>query len=453
MAGARAAATDAAQRFCSQCGARLPGSARFCPGCGVAVGATAATARSWREQTPGLVVLAFFLTAGLAIWITVLQPGAQTPTAPRGGGGGGTGAAAGALPDGANLPPNHPPMQLPDEARKFIDSLVARAQAAPNDADAWRTLGQVQARASEIDPSFAPKAVESFRHVLTIAPDDPDAVRGIGNLYYDQQDYSHAAEQYEKYLAAKPDDPSVRTDLATTYLYEGQVDRAIESYNSVIAAHPDFLQAHFNLGLAFEAKGERQQALASLAKARSLADDDQTRARIDRVTTQLQAGGVSVPGAGGAVQGVGGAAGAPGGAGTGAQNAPSGGPQGLRPAAGAAPGGERPAAGAPQVAAGGAGAMGGAAGATFQSAVENALRGHQILGPKISAIEWPSPTAARVSLSDFPMDSMPDFARNLFRGRLETILDDAKTAHHVTDETSIELVDAATGKTMERVTH
>lgn len=56
-------------------------------------------------------------------------------------------------------------------------------------------------------------------------------------------------------------------------------------------------------------------------------------------------------------------------------------------------------------------------------------------------------------MNDFPMDAMPEFARNLFRARLETILDDAKTAHKVSDETSIELVDAASAKSMERVTH
>jgi hypothetical protein len=51
------------------------------------------------------------------------------------------------------------------------------------------------------------------------------------------------------------------------------------------------------------------------------------------------------------------------------------------------------------------------------------------------------------------MQAMPDFARNLFRARLETILDDAKTKHGVTAECAIELVDAASGAAMETVTH
>jgi hypothetical protein len=94
-----------------------------------------------------------------------------------------------------------------------------------------------------------------------------------------------------------------------------------------------------------------------------------------------------------------------------------------------------------------------AKGATFKETVENGLRAHSILGPRISDIAWPTATTARVSVKGFPMDAMPEFARNLFRARLETVLDDAKTAHSVSDETAIELVDAESGKTMERVTH
>jgi len=48
---------------------------------------------------------------------------------------------------------------------------------------------------------------------------------------------------------------------------------------------------------------------------------------------------------------------------------------------------------------------------------------------------------------------MPEFARNLFHARLETILDDAKTRFPTGAETSIDLVDASSDQTMEHVTH
>ena len=70
-----------------------------------------------------------------------------------------------------------------------------------------------------------------------------------------------------------------------------------------------------------------------------------------------------------------------------------------------------------------------------------------------SAIEWPTATTARVKLAGFPLDQMPEFARNLFRARLETILDDAKTKFGTKEETAIDLVDADKGTTMEHITH
>jgi len=53
------------------------------------------------------------------------------------------------------------------------------------------------------------------------------------------------------------------------------------------------------------------------------------------------------------------------------------------------------------------------------------------------------------------MQAMPEFARNIVHGRLETILDDVETKHGVTGATAIELVlDGATSAgAMATVTH
>lgn len=412
-----AAAADPGARFCSGCGERLGAGARFCASCGRAVAAPPAVpARGLREQLPGLAVLGAFLVAGLVVWVQVLQPGPATSRAPsRGGGAPAANPAAG----GGDMPPDHPQVALPDEAKRFVAQLAEKAAAAPSDVAAWKSLAQVQARAAEMDPSYGAQALESWKHVQSLAPKDVDAVRGIGNVYYDQQKFDVAAEQYEQYLKLQGDDPSVRTDLATAYLYQRQIDRAVATYQEVIAGHPEFLQAHFNLGLAYEAKGEREKALASLDKARELATDEDTRTRIDRVKTQLAATPV-----GAAAAGMANAGGAP-------------------PA---------PPPGAP-AAAGAAGSVAAATGSDFPSQVEAQLRAHQILGPKIQSIEWPDAAKARVLVAEFPMQSMPEFARNLFHTRLETIITDAKKKFAVTDPRTIEIVDAANGTTMESVTN
>ncbi len=398
--------TAAAARFCSGCGERLGASARFCPSCGQAVAEQPpAAAAGFRDQLPGLVVLAFFLFAGLAVWVRVLEPNERISSAP----GRGAPPAAGTA-GGGEMPTDHPPVGLPDEAKRFVTQLAEKAAAAPSDVAAWKSLAQVQARAAEMDPSYGSQALDSWKHVLSLAPDDGEAIRGIGNVYYDQQKFDAAAAEYERYLEKHGDDPSVRTDLATAYLYQRQVDRAVAAYQQVIAASPDFLQAHFNLGLAYEAKGDRDKALAELDKARELAKDDETRTRIERVKTQL----VSTP--------VGTAA-------AGMANT------------GAAPGAGAPGAAAPLP-----------TGSDFPSQVEAQLRAHAILGPKIQRIEWPAPERARVLVAEFPMQSMPEFARTAFRTRLETILGDAKSKFGVSEPRTIEIADAASGTVMETVT-
>src|SRR5688572_3859752 len=239
-----------------------------------------------------------------------------------------------------------------------------------------------------MEPSYGAQALESWRHVLTLAPDDGDAIRGIGNVYYDQQKFDLAAAAYERFLAKHPDDASVRADLATAYLYQRQIDKALATYQQAIAARPNFLQAHFNLGLAYEAKGDREKALASLDKAHELATDDETRTRIERVKKQLES---TPPGA--AAAGITGAGTAGAAAGSGA---PGGAPVAGAPPHGPAGGGAPP-----------------PPGADYPSQVEAQLRAHQILGPKIQKIEWPELGRARVLVADFPMASMPEFARNL----------------------------------------
>ena len=85
--------------------------------------------------------------------------------------------------------------------------------------------------------------------------------------------------------------------------------------------------------------------------------------------------------------------------------------------------------------------------------VEQRLRAHNVLGPKITGFEWPDDTLVRVLVDQFPMDQMPESVRNLFRGRLETILFDAKEQFDVEGERTIELVDRASGAVMDRATN
>jgi tetratricopeptide (TPR) repeat protein len=212
-------------------------------------------------------------------------------------------------------------------------------------------------------------------------------------VHYDLKETTEAIVLYESYLQQKPDDPTVQTDLATMYLFNGDADRAFAMYRAVIAAHPDFLQAHYNLAAAHHQRGDAEEALAELQIARGLATDDDLRSGIDDMIERLNAET--------AVAGV--------------ETAP---PPSRSP---------------------------------FQAAVETSLREHQILGPRITRIEWPEPGSARVLVASFPMEHMPEAVRQTFEQRLKGYLSAASEAHPVEGTIQVTLVDAEDGRELTSV--
>jgi tetratricopeptide (TPR) repeat protein len=377
-------------RFCSGCGDRVVPGATFCSACGRKLSRRHAPAVGDNRppaQLAGLVVLVGFLTIGLALWVAVLAPGkapGRVPLAQKPGEEKVTPEATG----GGTLPANHPPIEIPADAKRYIVDLEAKAAARPKDLAAWKTVAEVQYRAGQIDRAYLDKALTSFRHVLEIDARDLDALRGIGNVHFDHEQYAEAVDSYSRYLALKPDDLNVRTDLGTMYLYGGKPDKAIAEYGKVLAADPKFYQAHYNLGIAYAQTGDTPKALEALGRARSLAPDERTRAEVQAMIDR------------------------------------TGGGEGKSPSTAATE---------PK---------------SFQNLVEASLRNHPILGPKIVGFEWSSATAGRVRVRDFPMQGMPEMVRTKFIDRLQGELANAKRESGVAGTGELGLVDDASGQVM-----
>ncbi len=371
-------------RFCPWCGTKTAPPAKFCAACGEPLQdggrKSGSGALSWKSLAPGLTVFSLYLVVGLGLWIFVLYS-----HRPLSGGGSGNGRSE------SPLPANHPPITLPEEARKRIAELEAKAEASPQDVNAWRELARVQFRASQFDSSYRTAALTSYQHILKLVPNDLEGLRGVGNVYYDLEEYDKAIEHYQKYLALQPKDPGVRTDMGTMYLYSGDVDRAIEEYQTVLAENPNFFQAHFNLGIAYAEKGNREKAIEALNQAKELATHPEVRQRVDQVLAQI------APNAQTASQKE----------------------SGLSP---------------------------------FQKAVEELFRGHEMMGPKISRIAWTSPLRGVIHLHDFPMSAMPAEIRKRFVARLRTRINEAKVLHSVEGKVQIDMLDTATGQVMETIT-
>jgi len=395
-------------KFCVSCGTPVTAPALFAAGAvtgpagGQASGAIRAplapasgAAPAASHFTPAFaVVFAAIFAIGLAAAALIMR---QQPQRKR--------AAAGATAQTAasgNLPPGHPEViKIPDKARKFIDELQAKAEAAPKDVAAWDRFGDAAERAAMFDPSYYPKAADAYAHVLKLDPENLPALRGIGNIDYDRRRYDEAIAAYEHYLSRKPDDSRVRTDLGTMYLSSGNPDVAIVQYKKVVAAHPDFFEAYFNLGVAYAEQENKPVARSYFLKARTLAPDDKARGEIDQMLANVGASG-------------------------GGSTAASGGNAAAVAVVGDA--------------------------TTFQGAFEQMARGLPIAGPKVHGVHWTGDTHPRLLMDDFPMDQMPPFAAARFLRDLKSGTADAMKSHHVQGPITVEIADASSNRVMQSVT-
>src|SRR5262245_57968139 len=144
-------------RFCTSCGAQLPGGANFCVECGAAQPGVAAARRptsfSLQRYAPAFVVLTVLAIGGGAVVFGTLSP--KTPqTVARRDAPSGSATGNAAAGDGGNLPEGHPPLALPDEVKKALRDLAAKAAAAPDDMEAWKHVAEAQYRAAQFDPSY-----------------------------------------------------------------------------------------------------------------------------------------------------------------------------------------------------------------------------------------------------------------------------------------------------------
>lgn len=105
---------------------------------------------------------------------------------------------------------------------------------------------------------------EEYKRILAEDPHNYEALVGLGNLYFDNQQYQQAVEYYRRALKIKPDDPNVRTDLAICYTYLDLLDLAASELKQVIEKYPNHAQAHFNLAIVYQRMGRIKDAIDEL---------------------------------------------------------------------------------------------------------------------------------------------------------------------------------------------
>lgn len=128
---------------------------------------------------------------------------------------------------------------------------------------------------------------ESYKKVLRENPRDVPARKGLGNLYFDNKQYSKAILEFRSVLEVEPDDTDVRSKMAISYLEISNYDIALTEFNKVLERDPSYAAAYYYSGVAFEKKGFPEQAVQQYEAYLQIDPEGQfaknARDRLDRI--------------------------------------------------------------------------------------------------------------------------------------------------------------------------
>ena len=112
--------------------------------------------------------------------------------------------------------------------------------------------------------------VAELERFVEANPQDADAVRELGNLYFDAENWNGAAAAYQHYLSLRPGDADVLSDYGVSLQRLGRAEEALAMFQRAQQLDPAHWQSRYNqaLVLAFDLKrfGEAEQVLDDLRK-------------------------------------------------------------------------------------------------------------------------------------------------------------------------------------------
>ncbi|MBF0124016.1 MAG: tetratricopeptide repeat protein [Magnetococcales bacterium] len=143
-----------------------------------------------------------------------------------------------------------------------------------NPAHALATHALVQAL-ERLAPSYQAynrldEAIVSYRRLLELKPDHPEAPGRLASLLFKQGQLPEAAQWYQRALEHHPQSAELNFALGVVYSSLNQVDEAIAAYQRSIALNDRIAEAHHQLGSALSGKGRWAEAVAPLQRALEL---------------------------------------------------------------------------------------------------------------------------------------------------------------------------------------
>jgi tetratricopeptide (TPR) repeat protein len=121
---------------------------------------------------------------------------------------------------------------------------------------------------------YLDQAAESFRQVIAIKPDDPDAYYNLGTLSLQRNDFDQARQYLETTLKLRPDYPEAWNNLGMMAAQQGRLDEAAKDFLQSLSLRPAYAVALVNLGNVYRRQHAFEKAEECLNRALALQPDN-----------------------------------------------------------------------------------------------------------------------------------------------------------------------------------
>ena len=112
-----------------------------------------------------------------------------------------------------------------------------------------------------------PAAIESYRKVLLINPQNANARLGLARSYCGIYNYDECRRLLRSWSKEHPKRGDALVELGKLDIRQQHYDDAITELRQAVAREPALVEARVRLGAAYQAKGEQEKALAQLNEA------------------------------------------------------------------------------------------------------------------------------------------------------------------------------------------
>ncbi len=138
--------------------------------------------------------------------------------------------------------------------------------------DAYRMTGD-----SSLKKMFVNKAIDSYKKVIDINPDNLDAKTDLGLCYAEATSSPMEGIMLLREVVQKnPDHENAQFNLGVLSVKSGQYDKAVERFQKVLQINPKNNDAKFLLGRTYAAMGKNDLALRQLNDLKSTGDSRYT---------------------------------------------------------------------------------------------------------------------------------------------------------------------------------